>query len=403
MTRKLYWENPYLHEAESEIVKREKKDGKIYLTLNRTIFYPDMSGGQPGDIGSINGEPVLQTMERNGDLVHVLAKDISGKSARMEIDPSHRQDLMQQHTGQHLLSGVLYNLMAAETISFHLGDDYSTIDVTADDLSQEDEERAELLCNKIIQSNFHVKSYFVDNEKIKQIPVRKAPSVNEDIRVVEIDGFDYSPCGGTHVSQTGELGILKIMKWERYKGNIRIQFLVGGRAFKDYATRFNSIKAISSLLSAGHVDIESKVSKIYEDRASLEKQNRELKKELLEIKSSSIVENASEVQGVRIAGEIFDHYDFKELSNLSSHISSSYENTVQIYGISNDGLGQFIISKTKDVNVDLQKIYSSLSSRFKVKGGGNSNTVQGSVSTDALDRLLNDCYESIKAELEEVN
>ncbi len=388
MTRKLYWENPYLHETESSIIKKEKKQGKTYIILDKTIFYPDMSGGQPGDIGSINDEMVLETVEEDGNLVHLLKSDIYGSKVRLSIDSAHRFDMMQQHSGQHLLSGVLYTLLGGETISFHLGKDYSTIDVTLTDMSDEEAANTEALCNKIIQSNFQIKSYFVDQEKIKLLPVRKAPSVTNNIRMVEIDGFDYSACGGTHVHHTGELGLLKITKWEHYKGNLRIQFLTGQRAFQDYNSKFKSVRSIAGMLSSSDDGIEIKVEKLIVEKSDLEKESRSRKEELINLRSKSLVNDSEKFKDYSIIKKSHDQYDFKELSQLGNHISNNYERVIQIYGISNEGLGQFIISKSKDINIDLGEIYKQLTTQYKLKGGGNPNTVQGSVTSGHLSALL---------------
>src|SRR5690554_4550463 len=214
MTRKIYWENPYLYEIDALVEEKKIKDNKFYVKLNRTIFYPNMSGGQPGDKGTIDGIKVLDTYEESNKIIHVLEKNISQLKVKLKIDSTVRFDLMQQHTGQHLLSGVFYNLFNAETVGFHLGEEYVTIDITLDEISIDEIKKVEQMCNKIIQSNFKVKSYFVTNDNVHLIPVRKPPTVNEDIRIIEIEGFDYSPCGGTHVSYTGEIGLIKIRKWE---------------------------------------------------------------------------------------------------------------------------------------------------------------------------------------------
>lgn len=395
MTRKLYWENPYLHETEASIIKKEKKEGKYHVRLDRTIFYPDMSGGQPGDVGTINGERVIETIEHEDGLTHILESQVTGPKVKLSIQSDHRFDMMQQHTGQHLLSGVLYNLLGGETISFHLGKDYSSIDVTLTDMDHEEASNVEALCNRIIQSNFKVKTYIVNQEKLRLLPVRKAPSVDTNIRLVEIDGFDYSPCGGTHVNHTGELGLLKITKWDHYKGNLRIQFLTGQRAFVDYSSKFKSVRSISNLLSSSDDNIEAKVEKILMDKINLEKEVRSGREELISARSALLVEGSEKIGDMSLISKVYDNFDFKALSHLGSHISNNYERVVQIYGISNDGLGQFIISKSKDINIDLGNVYKQLAGEFKLKGGGNTNTVQGSVPTVNLDSLLQRAREII--------
>ncbi len=402
MTRKLYWDNPYLYEADASIIKKERKNGKFHVILDKTIFYPDMSGGQPGDVGTINGKKVLETTEKGGNLIHVLKSDISGQKLHMSIESDHRMDMMQQHTGQHLLSGVLYNLMGGETVSFHLGKDYSSIDVTLSDMTEDEAEKSELLCNKIIQSNFKVKSYSIDQEKVKLLPVRKPPSVVDNIRVVEIDGFDYSPCGGTHVNHTGELGLLKITKWEHYKGILRIQFLCGQRAIEDYSSKFKSVRSIAGMFSSADDGIEQKVQKLIQDKSLLEKESRDVKSEIIEMRSTHLMAGSSKFKDISIIKKLYDHYNFKELSQLGSYISNENARVIQIYGISNEGLGQFMINKSRDIDLDLGNLYKALSSEFNLKGGGNPNTVQGSVPTDSLSALLDRCVELLMDKLSNV-
>lgn len=402
MTRKLYWENPYLYESEASIIKKEKKNNMVHIILDKSIFYPDGSGGQPGDIGTINGKKVVETIEVNDNLVHILKSDVSetsGTKVQMSIDPSHRFDMMQQHTGQHLLSGVISTLLEGETISFHLGKDYSTIDVTLPAIDDDEIEKVEILCNKIIQSNFDVKSYFVDSDKIKLIPVRKSPNLVDDIRIIEIDEFDYSPCGGTHLSHTGELGLLKITKWEHYKGNIRIQFISGNRAVKDYTSKFQSVRTIAGFFSSTDDGIEYKVNRLIKNMEYLEKEFRNRKNELIQVRSEQLVNDSQKIENISIINKLYEEYDFKELSQLGSHISTNYKKTVQIFGISNVDVSQFIISKSKDVNIDLTTIYKTLSSEFKIKGGGNTNTIQGSVPTEALVSLMNKSLDIIVDEI----
>lgn len=388
MTRKIFWENPYLYEVEAAIDKIEIKDGAYHLILNKTIFYPDMSGGQPGDHGTINGMEVLKTYEEDTKLVHIVKDKPLGGRVKLLINSDRRFDLMQQHSGQHLISGVLYRLFALDTIGFHLGEDYTTIDVNSSSLSDDEIERAEILGNKIIQSNFKIKSYFVSEQQARLLPVRKLPSVDENIRVVEIDGFDFSPCGGTHLSNTGELGLIKITKTEKYKGNTRIYFICGQRAVNDYFSRFRATKAIGSSLSSGDSQIVERVDTLFNERNTLLKENRDLKEKLLIYEGDDLLKNANILGDSRIISKIFTNLDFKELSYLSSWMIGNNEKLVEIFGIDGSSISQFLISKSKDIDLDLKYIYDEIASVFQVKGGGNSNTVQGSVSTDDLPQLL---------------
>lgn len=391
MTRRLFWENPYLFETESKVERLEAKDGNFYIILDRTIFYPDMSGGQPGDEGTINGIKVQRTFEDGDDLVHILYQKPSPGKVKLKIDGERRLDFMQQHSGQHLLSGVLFRLFGVETIGFHLGDEYTTIDLDTSNLSEDELVRAELLSNKIIQSNFRIKSYMVSSDEAKLLPVRKSPSVEKNIRVVEIDGFDFSPCGGTHVGATGELGILKIIKTENYKGKIRLYFLSGQRSVDDYLNKFNSIKEISSAMSTSDSQVVERFLSIYSERNSLSKEVRELKESLLSIEGENLIRDARPHGEHRIIYKVFSSMDFKELSYMGGWLTNTYDSLVLLFGIEGSSISQFMVSKSKNVELELNDIYKELSSSRQIKGGGNSNTIQGSVASNQLQVLLEDC------------
>ena len=285
MSKKLYLDNPYLREIDARITSKAYENGKYYLKLNRTIFYPHLSGGQPGDKGTINGIQVLEVYEENSDIIHVIKENIHSDKVTLNIDWENRLDNMQQHTGQHLLSAAFYKLFNGETIGFHIGHDYVYIDVSLPELLEDDAEKIELYTNRIITSNFEIKSYYIEKEDVSKIPVRKKPIVNSNIRIVEIDNIDFSPCAGTHLRNTGELGLIKIRKWEKYKGNIRIEFVCGNRAFNDYSWEHKAIKNISLLLTSKDTNIFDKVQILYNQKEELEKENAKLKQELLKIKA----------------------------------------------------------------------------------------------------------------------
>lgn len=391
MTRKLYWENPYLFETDAKVENILNNEDGFNIILDRTILYPDMSGGQPGDDGTINGVRVTKTYEDGDKLVHVIQERLSPGKAKLRINGDRRIDLMQQHSGQHLLSGVLFRLFGAETVGFHLGEEYTTIDLNVTDLSEDEYFRAEQLCNKIIQSNFRIKSYVVSSEEAKLLPVRKNPSVEKNIRVVEIDGFDYSPCGGTHVAATGELGLIKVIKKEKYKGNTRIYFLTGQRAVDDYISKFNTVREISSVLSAGDSQVVERFYNIYNERNSLSKEMKDLKERLLSLESENLLREAKLHGEGRIICKLFDNKDFKEISYMGNWLTNTNERLVLIFGIEGSSISQFLISKSKDIELDLNGIYKELSSHYQVKGGGNSNTVQGSTASNHLRGLLEQC------------
>lgn len=394
VTYKVYMENPYLKEIDAKITEKRYRNNKYYLKLNRTIFYPHLAGGQPGDIGTINGIDVLETLEDGDDIIYIIDKNINSANVKVVIDWENRIDLMQQHTGQHLLSSCFYRLFNFETVGFYIGKEYVYIDVTTPDLREEEAEQAEILANRIIQSNFQIRSYFITNQELSKIPLRKSPIVSNDIRIVEIDSIDYSPCCGTHLNNTGEIGLIKIRKWEKYKGNTRIEFVCGNRAIKDYMWKSKFIRDIAFLLSSKDKDVYDKVNKLYNDREVLEKENRNLREALNKYKAESLLKEAQSKEDIRLIYKELTDTDFKEINYISSCLNNESK-LVQIYVLKNNNRGQFFISRTKDLQVNLQSILKTISENYQIKGGGSPHTIQGGTSADDLYKIANEFKENI--------
>lgn len=398
MTEKLYLNNPYLREIDARIVEKTYKNGKYYIKLNRTIFYPHLSGGQPGDKGTINGVEVLEVYEDNMDIVHVTRDNIHSDKVMLNIDWDNRLDNMQQHSGQHLLSAAFYKLYNGETVGFHIGEDYVYIDVTLPELTEEEAKKVEIYANRIIFSNFDIKSYYIEKKDIDKIPVRKQPSVSSHIRIVEIDNIDFSPCGGTHLRQTGEIGLIKIRKWEKYKGNIRLEFVCGNRALADYSWKNKAVNDISLLLSSKDKDIYNKVKTLLDQKIALEKENRSLKEEIVKYKGKELLRSAFKVKNKPFISKIFTDKDLKEINAISAFLNN-VSSSIHILGSNKDNKGQFLVSVPKDIDINLKDILKEVSNEFDLKGGGNANTVQGGCKIGDLEEVLKKFYEMIKEEL----
>lgn len=266
MTEKIYLENPYLRQVEARIIEKKYSNNKYYIKTNKTIFYPNLAGGQPGDKGTINGIRVIDTYEDGEDIIHVTKSNIHSDKAKLSIDWDTRFDYMQQHSGQHLLSSVFYKLFNTETSGFFIDNEFVYIDINISKIEEEDLKKAEEFANKIVFSNFLIKTYTIEKNELNNIPVREEPAAYPKIRIVEIDQIDFSPCYGTHLRSTGEIGIIKIRKVKSFKGHIRVEFVCGNRALKDYTWKTNYIK-----------DIKNKVEKLIEENKSLKDTIKKLK------------------------------------------------------------------------------------------------------------------------------
>ena len=385
MTYKVFMDNPYLKEMNGKITKKEFKDNKSYIQLDKTIFYPDLAGGQPMDFGTINGLEVVKVYEEDETIVHVIKGDIATTRVHMEINWDRRLDLMQQHSGEHILASSFYRLFNATTVGIHIGNELNTIDIKKPHLTENEASQVEYLANKIIQSNFKVKSYYVNHNQLSKIALRKDTTIeDEKIRIVEIDNIDYIACCGTHVSNTGEIGLIKILKWEKYKGNIRVEFVCGIRALKDYSWKNTYINEIGKLLSAKDTDVLNKVNQLNTARETVEKENRFLREELYNIKGELLLKESTVDNNINYIIKEFKDIDLKELNLIASNLNRNQEKLIQIYFIINEEMWQFVIARSKDLDLNLNKIFKDISNKYAIKGGGSPQLIQGVASISDL-------------------
>ncbi|MDR0390051.1 MAG: alanyl-tRNA editing protein [Spirochaetaceae bacterium] len=241
--------------------------------LDKTIFYPE-GGGQSGDRGSINGVPLIDVKEEGGEIFHLVEPnaDLKPGPALLVLDAARRRDFTVQHTGQHLLSGIILRLFSAPTVSMHLGEEYNTIDVTRNEFSEAELIAAEEAVFDAIEENNPVVIHLCPPEDIQAFPLRKHPPSGEEvIRVVEIQGYDFSPCCGTHCASTGAIGMLRILGAEKYKGMTRITFIAGRRVLFDSRRQRREADIVSRALKIPVNGISSGVLALNERLKDLEK------------------------------------------------------------------------------------------------------------------------------------
>jgi alanyl-tRNA synthetase len=275
VTERLYYTDPYLRRFEAQVVGAE--GNKIYL--DRTAFYP-ASGGQPHDLGLLGGVAVAEVVDEDDRIAHILAGPASEGAVQCEIDWGRRFDHMQQHSGQHLLSAVLVELFGIRTLSFHLGSDSSTIDVDAVTLDADRLSRIEERANEIVFENRPVTIAFASSSADLQL--RKPSERDGELRIVSIDGLDRSACGGTHVRSTAEIGPIVIRKLDKIRGNVRIEFLCGGRAVRRARADFQALLKVARLFSAALDDTPDVVSAQQQRLFEVEKAYKKLSTEAAE-------------------------------------------------------------------------------------------------------------------------
>jgi len=275
MTERLYYNDCYLREFQARVL--EVADDGRRVWLDRTAFYPT-SGGQPFDVGTLNGVAVLDVVDEEDRVVHVLDRPLSVGEVSGEVQWTRRFDHMQQHTGQHLLSAVFEELFGIGTVSFHMGSAVSTIDVSAAALDAKQIERVEERCAEIVAEARPVAITFEDASA--DLGLRKASERTGTLRIVAIEGLDRSACGGTHVRSTAEIGAIGIRKLEKIRGTTRVEFVCGLRAVRAARADFRLLSEISRTLSTPFEEIPTLMAAQIEKAKTLEKNCVRLSTEL---------------------------------------------------------------------------------------------------------------------------
>jgi alanyl-tRNA synthetase len=369
-TRRLYHEDAYLLDFESAVVERRDHEGRPAVILDATAFYPE-SGGQPSDRGTLNGIEVLEVVDSDGTILHVLAAELPPGPVHGRIDGARRADHRQQHTGQHVLSQAFWELLKGETRSFHMGPEISTLEIGLKAISDSDCDRVEDRANAVVWEDREVKTYFVPEERIGEVPLRRPPKKSGLLRVVEVDGFDYSACGGTHVRRTGEIGLIRLGPTERIRGNLRFDFLCGVRALRDYRAKDRAVRRLGASFSCAPVDAPGQVEKLSAEHKALKKRARQLGEHLAAFESQEIVRAA---EGRVVSGVLEDRTP-EEARALALAIIRRGELAVA-YGAAGESQAHLILARSESLKADLRQIVPAVAAVVPVKGGGGPSLVE---------------------------
>ena len=397
MSKRLYYEESYLQEFKGKILEKVKIDGKPALILDKTCFYPT-SGGQPNDLGYIQGVPIIDVIEDNEKIIHVLKEGIKegcGDTIIGKIDWERRFDHMQQHLGQHILSGALMKLWSAETVSFHLGEEVCTLDIAKEELTEEEAKKAEECANEIIFDNRPVKCYFVEGEEeLKRLNLRKVPEKTGKIRIIEVEDFDLSACGGTHCRATGEVGMIKITKWEKRGEKIRLEFICGRRAWKDYFWKNEVIKNISNKLTIKDSELREAIDRMLEERKEIRKELKEFKEKLQDYEAKRLIDESSlRDNRIKIINKVFEENNFQEVRGLVQKIINLDDSVVVLAGIKSKGEGEgakILFACSRVLEYDMNGLIREAGKFIEGRGGGAPNFAQaGGKKAEGIEDALN--------------
>ena len=382
MTTKLYWHDSRLTQFSARVVDCFVQDSHPVMVLDQSAFYPG-GGGQPHDTGSLNAARVLAvSLAADGRMLHHLdgAMPVQvGEVVAGEVDWSRRLEMLQQHTGQHILSQAFWQLFGAETRGFRIFDQVAEIDLTLEAPPDEITAaiiRAEELANTVVFDDRVVRLHTVTPAEAAQFPLRKENFNTDCVRVVEIADFDWSPCGGTHAQRTGEVGLIAIRSWERAKRMTRVQFVCGGRALRDYRSANQTATSVARRLSVGRDEAPEAVVRLMEEYRQLGRRARALVELAIKAEAQELLEATPMTHELRIVQHIFDDRDFDELK-LLAHRLVTYKGVVVLLATRTPETARLVFARSADLPVEVNTLLHAACEKLAGRGGGKPDFAQG--------------------------
>lgn len=387
MTERLYYTDPYLASFEAMVTERVEVDRRPAVVLDRTAFYPS-SGGQPFDVGTLDGRAVTDVVDlEDGRIAHVVEGDAPAEGARIEgrVDWTRRFDHMQQHTGQHLLSAAFEHVLSARTESFHLGAESSTIDL-AIPLDAAKIGATEIEANRVLWEDREVRVRFVDAAEAASLPLRKESARTGTLRLVEIERYDVSACGGTHVARTGVIGVIAVAGFERFKGGTRVEFVCGKRALARFGRQRDVINACVRHLSVLPAELPAAIERLQAESKQQRTDARALQARLIEHEAAMLAARAVPCGTCALVAERVDGFDAQGLKGLAQGIAARAGHAAVLLGA--DLPASLVVARAADVALDAGRMVRELTGRFGGKGGGRPELAQGGgITADAADVL----------------
>jgi len=390
MTNRLYYPTSDLHEFDSvvhEVLSPSAEDPRPGVILRESVFYPT-SGGQVHDTGWLSAGAndrirVTEVAEaEDGRVVHYLeapTKLVPGEAVRGIIDRERRRDHMQQHSGQHVLSAALIELYQIPTVSFHMGDDYCSIDLTTPSLTSEQVAGAEKRANQIIFENRPVTIRFVSRAQAEKLGLRKLPPAERDeLRLIEIADFDLSACGGTHVNATGQIGSILVRKTEAVRQGTRVEFVCGGRAVRAARRDYTALSESAKLFSTQLWDVPTQLHKTFDDAKLLRKQRDEALEQLAEAMAFAALKDQADTPGPRVVVRSFADRDISFVKLFAQRITRSGVPAVALVGSTTESPG-LVFAQSPGGTADMGALLKQVLSTVGGRGGGSRDFAQGGV------------------------
>ena len=380
MTERRYYDDAYTMRFTARVRERVQVDGQPAVILDATYFYPT-GGGQPHDVGQIGDVNVVDVVTRDEDaaVLHVLAGDAPGSDdVTCQIDRARRFDHMQHHTGQHILTQAFVEVAEAQTVGFHLGSDVVTIDLDQPVTDDRTLAGVEELANRIIWEDRPVTVRIMDMDEIDGVRMRSRPEhlLTDGLRVIEVADFDVTACGGTHVARTGEIGLLKIINITAHGDGIRVEFLCGGRALRDYREKNTILLSLAADLTCGYWEVDAALERLRDDLKDMQRARRAALDKLVSYDAERLLADARLRDSVHVITAPLVHYDAGNARALASRLIEE-EAVVALLGVPGEET-HFVFACSEalpyNMNPVLQVAFDALGDG---RGGGRPNFVQG--------------------------
>jgi alanyl-tRNA synthetase len=400
-TEKLYWADPHATRFETSGARLGAWQGRPAVVLDRTLFYPE-AGGQLADVGTLAVGPVTLSIadvqvDDDGVIHHLFeapAEPASLEAAlsgpvRGEIDRDRRRDFMAQHTAQHALSRALLDVARAATESSRLGATQCTIDVDRAALPDGQVARAEDLVNAIVRDDVHVRALFPTAEELAAMDLRRAPKVTANVRVIDIDGFDLSPCGGTHCTRSGQIGVVRVVGVERYKGKIRVSFHAAQRAIEDARTRDSALAKLAADFTCGPLDVGHAVAKLRADLKARTDQLAGLRGELVErIAEATWREHPVDPSGTTVIPLLRAKDDVAMLRALAGRVAGRPDVVAIAASIDPESGDLAIVAQRGETaKLDCGAWLKGAAAKVGGRGGGRPERAEGRLALSTLEAL----------------